>query len=187
VRAFGPGNVIPDLIAIGGVDPRPAGDLEIRPEWVSEVDVGYAIHGIRAREEARIAEVAWRAARRKRQARHAGSGIRSDVNAVPVVVKGHFIEQGRADGMRGVNNGAVPWIVEGVSNCGQIVAAPLARSVPLGNLLGDEVSEHGEPIGEVLVDADHLLLQICFSVGAAAELALAVGDTGGGWRQKASA
>jgi len=60
VRTFGPGDVVADLVTVSAVDPRPAGDLEVRIALMIEGDVGNAIQVIRPREQAGVAEVAGR-------------------------------------------------------------------------------------------------------------------------------
>ena len=123
VRALCPGDVVANLVTVGGVDPRPAGDLEIRPVWVSEANVGNALQGVRSGEQAGVGEIALpgtkrTSATRQRQTRHSTGGKWSDINAVPVVVKGYFVDKRSANRMCGVDNGAVAGIVEGVSNRG---------------------------------------------------------------------
>ncbi len=55
VRTFGPGDVVADLVTVSAVDPRPAGDLEVRIALMIEGDVGNAIQVIRPREQAGVA------------------------------------------------------------------------------------------------------------------------------------
>ena len=77
------------------------------------------------------------------------------MDPVAVIVEGDFVDKRRANGMCRVNDVAVGWIVEGIPNRRHIIAAPLRRVVTLGDLLSDEVTEHGEFVGEVVIDADH--------------------------------
>src|SRR5690348_6118705 len=59
MRAFRPGDVVANLVTVSGIDPRPAGGLEVRIALLVEGDVGNAVHGIRSREEPSLTEVAW--------------------------------------------------------------------------------------------------------------------------------
>ena len=147
VRAFRPGDVIANLVVVGLVDPRPARDLEIRIALFVERNVGHAIQVVRSGEQAGVGEVAWYGACRasgKRQAGHTGGGIGSDIDPVAVIVKRHFVDEGWANGVGSVNDGAVGWIVKRISNRGQVITAPLGRVVALGDLLGNEVTEYGK-------------------------------------------
>src|SRR6185437_3607382 len=80
-----------------------------------------------------------------------------------------FVENCRANGGSRVDHIAIGWIVEGVSNRRQVVTAPLRRVVALRNLLGDEVPKNGEFLGEVMIDANDLLLQVGRAVGTSDE------------------
>ncbi len=139
-----------------------------------QINVGDAVQVIGSGEEAGIRRVI---PRRKRQAAEAGGGKRNDVDAVAVVVERDLIDESRADGVGGVDNGAVRRVAEGVAHGGDVVSAPLAIRKVLGNLFGDEVAEDRELTREVVIDPDHFLFEICRCAGSAEEF-IAVGGLG---------
>ena len=77
-----------------------------------------------------------------------------------------------------MNNAAVGRVTEGVADGGNVRAAPLTDRVALADLLGDEVAEHRELAGEVVIDADDFFLQGCGSGARAVEAVLP--DVGAG-------
>ena len=58
VGAMCPGDIVADLIVIGLVVPRPAGDFEVRAAAAAQVDVGNAVQVVRSREDPGVGEVA---------------------------------------------------------------------------------------------------------------------------------
>src|SRR5207249_3816711 len=85
---------------------------------------------------------------------------RDDVNAVAVIVEGHLVDQRWVDGVCRVDHAAIGGISKRVSNCRKVIPAPLGGSVALRDLFRNEVTEHREPAGEVVIDAHNLFLQI---------------------------
>ena len=108
--------------------------------------------------------------RGERQTRQPGTRIWNDVNAVAVVVEGGFVDQSRANCVSRVDNRAVGRITEGIADCGNVGAAPLADRVTLRDLLGNVMSEDGEFVSEVVVDANDFFPQVRRSTRAAEEL-----------------
>ena len=154
------------------------GQLEISncaPLAAAQVDVGNAIHVVWSSEEPGVRAVVTGGERQTGQARGC---VRNDVDAVPVVVEGHFVDERWADRIGGMDDGAIRRIAEVVADRRNVVSAPLAGCETLGDLFGDVVSEDGELAVEVMVDADDFFPQIRDSVGAALELGLWVSAAG---------
>ena len=166
MRAVGPGNIVADLVVVRFVHPGPAGDLEVRAALAVEGNVGNARQIVRTGEQTRTGAVV---TAREREARQAVSCKRNDVNAVAVVVERHFVQQRRADRMCCMHNSAAGGVAEGIANGWNVIAAPLCDGVALRDLFGNEVAEHGEFAGEVVIDADHFFLEARRDTRAARE------------------
>ena len=76
-----------------------------------------------------------------------------------------------------MDDSAVRRIAECIPHCGNVIAAPLASRKTLRDLLGNEVAEHREFAGEVVIDADHFFLEIRRSIRTAPELTDAIGNS----------
>src|SRR5262249_51508119 len=112
MRSLGPGQVVADLVVVGFVDPRPAGDFKVRSGAAVQVYVRDAVKVVGAAKQpgsgkSRIAG---------RQAGQACSRKRNDVDPVAVVVERDFVHQGRADGVGCVHYTAVRGVAKSVSN-----------------------------------------------------------------------
>ena len=180
--SLGQRDVVADLVVIGLVVPRPAGDFEVRADAAAQVDVGDAAEVVRASEKPGVgADISGR----KCQALQAGSRVRNDIDYVSVVIESHLVEQGRADRIGRVDNAATRWITEGVADSWKVVAAPLAGGEVLCNLFRDVVSEDGELRSEVVIDANDFFPKIRRGVGAADEIADSVSNVRGRSREDA--
>ena len=113
--------------------------------------LGMRLQVVGAGEEPRICGVVPAGIARLLQARTREG---NDVDAVAVVVEGGLVQQVRVDGVRRVHDRAVGRVAKGVAHSGNVGAAPLADGEALRDLFGDEVSEHREFAGEVVIDAD---------------------------------
>ena len=65
---------------------------------------------------------------------------RSNRDAVAVIVERDFVDQRRADGVRGVNDAGVRRVAKRVSDGRNVVAAPHTGGKVLGDLFGHEVA-----------------------------------------------
>src|SRR5581483_2283382 len=89
-------------------------------------------------------------------------------------VESHLVQQGWADRMGGMQNGAIGRISERVTHRWNVCSTPLADAKSLRNLLGNEVSEHREFAAEVVVNPYNFLRQIGRRVVAPDEYRFAV-------------
>src|SRR5215469_11760180 len=147
----GPGHVVTELVAVCDVVPRLPVDGVLRSCAAVQVDLRDAGINVGPGEEPVEAEalLAYRAA--------VGTGWcgdqaeRGDRNAVPVVVKGSFVDQGRANGIRGMHNAGVGRIAERVPDRRDVGAAPHGRREVLRDLLRHEVAKNREFAADVMV------------------------------------
>src|SRR6516162_5944964 len=93
----GPGHVVTELVAVCDVVPRLPVDGVLRSCAAVQVDLRDAGINVGPRKEAVEVETGW----------CGDQAERGDRNAVPVVVKGSFVDQGRANGIRGMHNAGV--------------------------------------------------------------------------------
>ena len=71
---------------------------------------------------------------------------------------------------------AVGRISERVSDCRKVISAPLGGGVALRDLLGNEVSEHRELAGKVVIDSHNFFSEIGRHARTAAESSDTVAD-----------
>src|SRR5271156_6851326 len=130
------------------------------------MDRGNTVKGVRTSKQTVKSEV-------RRSCKYALGG---DIDAVAVVVKGNFVEQRRADGIRGMNHGAIGGIVKDVADRGHVVVAPLRFPISLRNLLRNPVPEYGKFVGELVVDAGNFLPYISRLITTSDDLSSARGS-----------
>src|SRR5213082_3229226 len=82
--------------------------------------------------------------------------------------------------IRRVQNRMVRGVAEVIESRGHVVRAPLGGAVSLGNLIGDEMPEDREFVGESMINARDFLTHIGGRIVAADEL-----EAAGGLRKNA--
>ena len=118
VRAFGPGQIIADLIVIRGVVPRHPIDGVVGVGAPGQIDVRDAVVNIGPGEDPVLS-----------LGESGGLLVYppgQDVNAVAVVTEGSLVQEIRPDSVSGMHRCAVGRIPEGISNGRHIVATPHA-------------------------------------------------------------
>src|SRR5215472_5331428 len=157
VRSLRPGNVVTDLVVVGFIAPGPTRDLEVCSALPVERNIRDAGQVVRPRKQAGGCAVV---STGKGQALQAIRRKRDDVDAVTVIVEGHLVDQRWVDGVCRVDHAAIRRIPKRVSNCRKVIPAPLGGSVALRDLFGNEVPEHRELAGEIVIDAHNLFPEI---------------------------
>ena len=170
MRTPGPGDVVPNLVVVGFVDPgRPVCGV-LRSRRLLELDRRNAVVRIRTREDPVECE-----ARGGRQ-RSPKAGLGQNIDTVAVIVEGYLIQQRRADRMRKVDYSAVRGIAKRVADRGYVVTTPHGGSERLINLLGHPVSEDRDLVIELVVGPGYLFAHVRRRIVAALELIAGCGQ-----------
>src|SRR6185437_5213503 len=138
MSALGPGNIITDLIIVRFIEPGIRVCGVVSSSAAGEIDTRDAIQVVGTGEQTVKGE-----ARRSRN-----QALRNDMDAVAVVVECSFIQQRRADHIRGMNHSAIAGVIEHIADARLVITAPLGGSVSLGSLFRNPVTKHGELIVE---------------------------------------
>src|SRR5262249_37639478 len=114
VRAFGPGDVIAELIVIRLVVPRPATDVVVRPRGPREIDGGDAVEVVTLEQLSN-----------RETARPGVDAIRDQAKLIAIGVEGDFVQQRRVDRVCGMDHAVIGRIAEDRPYGRYVIAGPL--------------------------------------------------------------